>query len=420
MNEKENKRTEAVTETPEGALSQLNQAVTVSQDAQLATVAADVAPLNHSKALANMTPEEQQEIMTLSESIDPLAIEKVMHYGDAPLKATFDQCGAFLKDERGSQADQMVIDQVIELSKKAADSYAEFNLVLQESNFLQKLMLKLFSGGKRKSDKVKNSAVTNYQLLMELKKSGESWLEMLRDAMDEIYASAMGDLEAVELLEKYLIAGKIAEERIQKELETKRLTYEQTGSLTDAHAYDDYKEGCNLFAIRLSNLEKSRVMYHLSFAQLRLVKRSNRNVQVSIHTQMENSMALMAQQLRIAVLNAKNQEVLEGQKAITRLNDELMKEVSTTVGLTAEETEKLIYSGFYTVEAAKTAVKTVIDTCDRIEKTATEMLPKMKAETEELNNLISELEPLVQTIPMTEGSATTSKSIPEKKGKLTF
>ena len=164
-------------------------------------------------------------------------------------------------------------------------------------------------------------------------------------------------------------------------------------------------------------------MYHLSLAQLGLVKRSNRNVQVSIHTQMENSMTLMAQQLRVAVLNAKNQEVLEGQKAITRLNDELMKEVSTAVGLTAKETEQLIYSGFYTVEAAKTAVKTVIDTCSTIEQTATEMLPKMKAETEELNKLISELEPHVKAIPMTENGSTNknTKSTTKKgKGKLTF
>lgn len=417
------KRNDVVTTTPEGALEQLSQVVVADQEKQLATVAADVAPLNHSKALAALTPEEQKEIMTLADSIDPLAIEKVMHYGDAPLKATFEQCGAFLKDERGSQADQMVIAQVIELSKKAAESYEEFNLVLQEPNFFQKLLLKIFSGGKKRSDKVKNSAVTNYQLLMELKKSGESWLEMLRDAMEEIYASAMGDLEAVELLEKYLIAGKIAEERIQQELEVKRLTYEETGSQKDAYQYDEYKEGANLFAIRLSNLEKSRVMYHLSLAQLGLVKRSNRNVQISIHTQMENSMTLMAQQLRVAVLNAKNQEVLEGQKAITRLNDELMKEVSTAVGLTAKETEQLIYSGFYTVEAAKTAVKTVIDTCSTIEQTATEMLPKMKAETEELNKLISELEPHVKAIPMTENGSTNknTKSTTKKgKGKLTF
>ena len=243
-----------VTTTPEGALEQLSQVAVTEQETQLATVAADVAPLNHCKALAALTQEEQKEIMTLADSIDPLAIEKVMHYGDAPLKATFEQCGAFLKDERGSQADQMVIAQVIELSKKAAESYEEFNIVLQEPNFFQKLLLKIFSGGKKRSDKVKNSAVTNYQLLMELKKSGESWLEMLRDAMEEIYASAMGDLEAVELLEKYLIAGKIAEERIQQELEVKRLTYEETGLQKDAYQYDEYKEGANLFAIRISNL----------------------------------------------------------------------------------------------------------------------------------------------------------------------
>ena len=61
----------------------------------------------------------------------------------------------------------------------------------------------------------------------------------------------------------------------------------------------------------MANLEKSRVMYRLSIGQLALIKKSNRNVQIAIRTQVNNSMALMAQQLRNAVLNAKTKEVLE-------------------------------------------------------------------------------------------------------------
>lgn len=129
-------------------------------------------------------------------------------------------------------------------------------------------------------------------------------------------------------------------------------------------------------------------------------------------------MSLIGQQLRNAVLDAKTREVMEGQKAIGRLNDELIKEISGSIGKTAEETEKLIYAGFYNLEAAKEAFKTVIDSCDAIKKKASEELPKMKADLGELEKLIEQLQPEMkraETLKV-EGSTTPSGGT----GKLTF
>lgn len=383
----------------------------------------DVLPLNYQAALASYSQDEQKEIMDLAQSIDVRETDKVLHYAEAVLQTTFNQCGDFLKDERGSQADQEVIAQVIKLSKKASESYDDFNLVLKEPNFFEKLILKLSTGGKvSHTQKVQESAVTNYKLLMELKSSCESWLDMLKDAMGEITGSAMSDVETASLLEKYIIAGKLAEDRIGKELEAIHSQYQQTGLQKYAQEYDEMKEGYDIFVLKMNNLEKSRVMYSLSLGQLALIKRSNRNVQISIHTQVNNSMALMGQQLRNAVLNAKTREVLEGQKAISRLNDELIRDVSKNVGLTAEETEKLIYAGFYDVEAAKAAVKAVIDSCHAIQKTAEEMLPKMKADTTQLNELIKELEPYVDAAAQTSdgGKSTTGGTTATNNKKLNF
>ena len=127
----------------------------------------------------------------------------------------------------------------------------------------------------------------------------------------------------------------------------------------------------------------------------------------------------MGQQLRNAVLNAKNREVIEGQKAITRLNDELIKDVSKTVGLTAEESEKLIYAGFYDVEAAKEAVQAVISSCQSIQTTAQEMLPKMKADMSQLNSLMEELEPYVDSVKVKALEEKADPSVGDAK-KLNF
>ncbi len=369
--------------------------VTVSVPA----TAADVLPLNYEQALASYTEDERKEIVALSESIDVRKIENVMSYGSVALKRTFDQCGNFLKNERGSHADQEVISRVIELSKKASDSYDDFNLVLQEPGLFQKLLLRLTSGSKgvSRADKVQKSAVTNYKLLMELKTSCDKWLDMLKKAMGDIEQSAMSDAEAIGLLEKYIIAGHMAMDRIGGELAEIEQQHRQTGLVKYAQDHQALKEGFDIFNISMNNLEKSRIMYYLSIAQLSLIRKSNRNVQITIHTQVNESMSLIGQQLRNALLNAQTREVLEGQNAIVRLSDELIQDISKSVGLTAEQTEKALYASFYNAEAAKTAVTAVINSCENIKKTASEMLPKMKADLTELNGLIEQLEPVVGT-----------------------
>ena len=359
----------------------------------------EVVPLNCQAALASYPEAEQKEIRALADSIDVRKIENVMSYGAVALKRTFDQCGEFLKDERGSNADQMVIKQVIELSKRATDSYEDFNIVLKEPGLFQKFLLGLMGSGKNaRTKKLQENAATSYKLLADLKASCESWLGILKKAYGEIEYSVKSDVEAAQLLEKFIIAGRLAEGRVQQEMLAVQEQYQQTGLQQYVQEYQVFEEGYKLFQITMNNLEKSRIMYQLSLGQLALVKRSNRNVQISIHTQVDNSMALIGQQLRNAVLDAKTREVLEGQKAIARFNDELMKEVSKTIGITGEETEKLIYAGFYNMEAAKEAVTTVINSCKAIEKTATEMLPKMRADMTQIETLLKELEPAIGSI----------------------
>ena len=372
----------------------------------------DVVPLNIEKALASYTEAERKEIMDLANQIDVRKVDNLMNYASNVLLGTFDACGEFLKNEKGSAADQEVIKKVIELSQKAGDSNEDFNLALKEPSLFQKFLLKLSKGArKERMEKIQESAVTNYQLLTELKKSCESWIEMLVEAMGEISISGKNDVEQAILLEKYIIAGKIAEKRIREEISEIQQNAQETGLQKYEQEYAIVKEGYDIFEITMANLEKSR-----SIGQLALIKKSNRNVQIAIRTQVNNSMALMAQQLRNAVLNAKTKEVLEGQKAMTRLNDELIKEISTSIGMTAEDTEKILYTTFYNTDAAKKAVETVINSCNEIQKVAEEMLPKMKAETEEINKLIEQLEPAVTKIATNKETTATLNEKPASSG----
>ncbi|MDO4282554.1 MAG: toxic anion resistance protein [Clostridia bacterium] len=384
---------------------------------------ANIQPLNYQAALASYSPEDQHAITELAARIDVTEIDKIMSYGSSPLISTFEQCGNLLKEEQGSEADQRVIREVIELSNIANKSYDDFNLVLKEPNFLERILLKISTGRKKKrNQRIRESAVTNYKLLKQLKESCDSWIEMLKTAMYQITSSSVDDRMTIELLEKYLVAGYLASERISKLLDEKKAAYEASGLQKDQQEYDAIKDGYEVFQIVLTNLEKSRAMYKLSIGQLALTERGNRNMQITIHTQKNNSMALISQQLRNAVLDAKNREVLEGQQAIIRLNDELMKKVSQNAKLTAEETEKLIYAGFYGMSAAKEAILTVIDGCKEIEKVHTEMVPKLRADLDEVNRLVEELEPYIYKVKQqgAGSSASTQTTTYNGNGSLEF
>lgn len=385
---------------------------------------AQVPELKIQAALAALPEAERQEVLALADSIDVRKIDNVMKYGSVVLRKTFEQCGEFLKSERGSAADQEVIKRVIELSKKASDSYDDFSLELQEPGLFQKMILAIMGKGKNyRTQKMKEKATTSFNLLVELRKSSESWEDMLKKSMGDTEVAALSDIENVQLLEKYIIAGRVAEERIAGELAVAQAQQAETGLQVYDQDIDLVSRGLDVFRITLNNLDKSRVAYKLSIGQLNLIARSNLNVQVAINTQVENSMTLIGQQLRNALLDAKNREVMEGQKALIRLNDELLMEVSQAVGLTAQESEELKYKGFYNTEAAKQAVTTVISTCQSIQKVASDMLPKMQADMTELNKLIDELEPYVHSpveAVKTETAKTTNVDRSTGTGKLQF
>jgi uncharacterized protein YaaN involved in tellurite resistance len=355
----------------------------------------ELAPLS-TNSLSSFPADVQREIVALSEQINVTEIENVMSYGSIPLLRSFEQAGKILQDEAGSSADQMVIKEVIELSKQANDSYEDFNLVLKEPNFLEKLFLKISKSAKDKHDAdVKYKAITNYKLLEQLMKSCDTWVEMLKDGWTKIHTSAMQDKLSCEELEKYIVAGRIAEQRIAAEVEQARLDYELSGLIADKEKYDNLKDGYETLQVVLLNLEKSRAAFVISIGQLFLQAKANKNTQIAVRTQRSHSMALASQQLRNAVLNAKTKIAIEGQKSLSALNSELMKKVSENTVLTAEESEKILLNGVYSVEAALEAAKTVIEGCDLIKKAREERAAEIEQELGKLENILTEIAPFV-------------------------
>lgn len=372
-------------------------------------------------ALKHFTPEKQKQIVELSEAIDVLQFDKVKAYGSAPVIGTMESCDRALKDYEGTSADKEVIKQVRELAKQANEKYDDFNLAVREAGPVEKLLRKLFSkaSGQCEGD-LKLKAISCFKMLQQLANSCEEWQDLLRKTFEHISLSAYEEKQSCYELEEYLLAGRIAEERISKEVEQAKIEWEQSGLLAAHDKYKNLKDGFEVFQVVLLNLEKSRLAYAISSAQLALEDKANKRIQIGVQTQQTHSIMVAKQQIRNAVFDAANREALEGQKSVAKLNSELMKKVASNAVLTAKEAEEVLYNGVYTVEAAMEAAQTVINGCKEIEAASVDFKEAMAPQMEKLKSIFDELTPFVAQIKNNNANDSNASKSSSVKSGLVF
>lgn len=372
--------------------------VLVEQTAPIAHESSELGELT-ANSIQRFSPEVQAQILRVADEIDPVQLDKILAYGSSPLIRTYDASGEVLKHAEGTSIDREVIEQVRELARLASKGQEEVNLSLKEPNFLEKLLLNIFTSLKDKKDaETEIKAISCYKLLIQLSEKCETWHSMLQENWRLICQSIEDDMQNGIELEQYIVAAHVAMPRLEASLEEKRQLSESQGLITDKVDYDTYKKGLDTFKITLLNLEKSRAAYGLSLGQLSVQKSTNENIQIAVMTQKHNSMAVASQQLRNALLEARNRQVLEGQRSIAALNGELMKHVSTNTILTAEESEKLLTNGVYAVKSALEAAKTVIDGCQAIAKAHEEVIPATQQQMAEIKSLLDQVAPFVDSV----------------------
>lgn len=350
-------------------------------------------------ALKLYDAQTQAEILRVADQVDPMQLDKIMAFGSIPLTRSFEFASKILKALEGTSVDQEVVKEVAALSKQANKSQEDLNVAIKEPTLLQRLMMSIFTSLKEKRvNDAKVAAVSCYRVLTQLKESCNTWHNMLKENY-ALISQAMEDLvENGVLLEKYIVAGRIAEARIEGELEQKRLICAETGLTDDKAEFEAAQEGFDAFKLVLLNLEKSRAAYGINFGQLRLERETNKKLQLAVIFQKTNSMTTAGQQILAAVFNAQNRQIQESQKSITALNDELLQKVSSGAVLTAQEAEKLLLNSVYSIEVGLAAAKTVIDGCRAIEKAGEDRNVHISQELDKLKVLVDELAPFITSM----------------------
>lgn len=381
--------------------NQMTERATETMDLGLSVPAVetetDIVPLNYQAAWKYYSEQEKQEITTLSNQIDVRDIEHVLQYGSSALTNTFEQCGEFLKTRKGSEADLRVMEEVRELSKQVADSKNQFNEVLKDPNLMEKGLQKLFKIKKKsKKKEIRQKALTSYELLSKLLTSSEQWLEALKNQVGDIEYHVVSDRETISTLEKYIIAGEMAKNRIESEIEEVKRNYDETGLQDFYYEHEKVKEGYEKFLIKLDTLSQMRAIYYMSQKELLLNERSNINIQATIHTNQMPIMATFSLQLRNALINEEIKEIYEAQRGVGKLSDALIEYVAKETAMTSEKTERALYASMNDPKIIMTALNLVSTTCDTIEKISEEELPKMMEQTREIEEALEKIAPQIK------------------------
>ena len=220
---------------------------------QLASLSAD--------SLKYFSEEEQKEIMELANVIDVTDRAKIMEYASPVTREAVKGKMEFLEKMIGEPEDEEIMKHIAELSSKAENEISQLQIASKKGGLFGKLFSKLFSA-KEVSKKINDCATLLEELGKIMDKRVETCEKMYEYAEDHVKK----DSKVVHQLSKYIVAGYIAEERIEKEIE--ELKSKDPNSLVG----DDFvnlqltETGLENFKLILDNRENARAVAAFSIA----------------------------------------------------------------------------------------------------------------------------------------------------------
>lgn len=382
--------------------------------------------MEYEKVYNSYNEELKHQINEFADRIDVTLWERIMNFGSDPLNYSFQDVEVVLKKERGSKTDQQIIGELKEISNKANGVFEELNILVQKQGKAKNFWVKLWNKDLRNfEDIVKAKAETCYDLAKELKRKYEIWIKSLREAFSDMDSSQLSDNKNSELLEHYIVSGRIAEKRIKAELELLKGECENFGGAQQYMLqYQKVQNGLNLLTEKLYVLEQARFAYQLSRAQIMLIQASNINYQIALTKQKDAGTLTAVMQTRNLVFNAKNNEAARGLKSMRQFNDQLMRTTSEEVVKTVKDSKQARKDGIFSVEPALETAQVVINCCHELvqvfDENHIEEQNNISRLQEAYNKLGQYIDQGVKNKAVLETDTTNNKVSPVTSGGMTF
>jgi uncharacterized protein YaaN involved in tellurite resistance len=307
-----------------------------------------------------LTKEEQKAIDKFNKEIDVFDSTQVLQYGAAAQEKISEFSDSILEDVRTKNTGE-----VGDLLSNLVSEIKSFDRDIASGN--KGILAKLFNNAKKEVDRIiaKYSKIeTNIDGIE--KGLEKDKLQMLKDIsmFDTMYDK---NLEYFKEISLYIIAGERKIDELRNvELPKLVKAAKASGEQLDAQKVKDMEDTINRFEKKIYDLKTTRIISIQMAPQIRLLQNSEAELVEKIQSSITNTIPLWKNQIVLALGISNAKQALEGQKAVSKMTNEMLKKNSETLKQgaieIAEENERAIVD----VETLQKTNRDLIETLDKV------------------------------------------------------
>lgn len=346
--------------------------------------------------LAEITPEQRQEIDRIKDQIDLMDNKLATEYGvDAQknLSQFSETILSQVKSKDAGYVGDIMTDLMVKVRSLELEQAGEKSSWMDNIPFLRKANDKMGTFLARYEDL--DQQIDKIEAELDVAR-----LQMLTDIsnLDSLYAN---NLDYFNQLQLYIIAGqeKLKEMR-EDTIPRLRQEAAQSGEPMSAQLVADFEDTVNRFEKKVHDLEISKTLAIQTAPQIKLIQNNDKQLVDKIQTAMLNTIPLWKSQIVIALGLHKQENVLKMQKQVTDTTNELLlknaEQLKTSSIEVARESERSIVD----VETLKKVNQDLIETIEETLRIHTEGREKRQVAQQELTQIEERLkETLLLTKP---------------------
>ena len=377
----ENNNNSMVAITPDDAQTKVSQNVSL----------AELTP----QSILSFDPSVQASIQALADTIDVTEMDKVNSYAEAPMQKGISDLMTFLEKMKGTEEDKQSVKFIAELSEKVNTEINDIKIIPKEMGFFEKLLARLKGDPQENVLKKINSCIT---LINKLAEHMANEIALVSERQDDAARIIDTNVEVVEKLEQYLVAGYIADERIQSSLDS--MGSSGTLMIREQVEMQKTKDGLDLFRINLSNLEKTRYATYLAILQTMGNKSALEKLENNFKSTMRNLLLIFAQQSANTLLGYTVKNAIDSHNNIIKLNTAMMESNATSLKKNYEDVAKLITAGVADVEKMRKCAEVILDGAKKHNEILSEYVDHLDEHRKEMADA---LEPVKEFFALTSG-----------------
>ena len=329
-------------------------------------------------------PATQQEIKKLADEIDVTLTDKVTAYAGTHLKKSINDNMQFLERMMGTEEDRQLVKHIGELSAKVNNEANDIKIVAKEKNIFARF-LDFIRGADERDDTIKKIS-SCFKLMGELEKAMQEEINIVTEREKDAENNTKYHIDAVTMIEKYLVAGYIACERIEAELND--LKASSSIMIADQVKCKNLSEGLINFKMVLQNLEKSRTASAVAIMQTVGAGQCLTKLKINFNSTMNNILLIFSQQSSSALLNYTVKNAIDSHKNINKLNAEMMKENSELTALNFNNVAQLVTEGIASADDMKKCAEIIIEGAQKANETITNYIEHLDEDKQKLSTAL--------------------------------